>query len=486
MKNHFFLGKLYQQLFGFTLSSHWWYSIPSLVWFGQLLDPMKKNFFKILKNLQFAKLAKFRTKNHFFPRQAIPTTFGFTLSLHWWYSIPSLVWFGQLLDRMKNNYFKILKNSQFAKIAKFRMKNHFFLGKLYQQLFCFTLSLHWWHSIPSLVWFGQLLDPMKTTIFKILKNSQFAKIAKLRMKNHFFLGKLYQQLFCFTLSLHWWHSIPSLVWFGQLLDPMKTTIFKILKNSQFAKISKFRMKNHFFLGKLYQQLFCFTLSLHWWYSIPTLVSFGQFLDPMKTTIFKILENSQFAKFAKFRMKNHFFLGKLYQQLFCFTLSLHWWHSIPSLVWFGQLLDPMKTTIFKILKNSQFAKISKFRMKNHFFLGKLYQQLFCFTLSLHWWYSIPTLVSFGQFLDPMKTTIFKILENSQFAKFAKFRMKNHFFLGKLYHFFLLYTVITLVTLNTEFGLIWAIPWLDGKQLFLKFSKIRNSRKSQNSVWKTIFS
>ena len=245
---------------------------------------------------------------------------------------------------MKKNFFKILENSQFAKFAKFRMKNHFFLGKLYQQLFCFTLSLHWWYSIPSLVWFGQLLDPMKTTIFKILENSQFAKFAKFRMKTHFFvLGKLYQQLFGFTLSLHWWYSIPSLVWFGQLLDPMKKNFFKILENSQFAKFAKFRMKNHFFLGKLYQQLFCFTLSLHWWYSIPSLVWFGQLLDPMKTTIFKILENSQFAKFAKFRMKTHFFvLGELYQQLFGFTLSLHWWYSIPSLVWFGQLLDPMKS------------------------------------------------------------------------------------------------------------------------------------------------
>ena len=405
-------------------------------------------------------------KNHFFLGKLYQQLFCFTLSLHWWHSIPSLVWFGQLLDPMKTTIFKILKNSQFAKISKFRMKNHFFLGKLYQQLFCFTLSLHWWYSIPTLVSFGQFLDPMKTTIFKILENSQFAKFAKFRMKNHFFLGKLYLQLFCFTLSLHLWYSIPSLVWFGQLLDPMKTTIFKILKNSQFAKIAKFRMKNHFFLGKLYQRLFCFTLSLHWWCSIPSLVWFGQLLDPMKTTIFKILKNSQFAKIAKFRMKNDFFLGKLYQQLFCFTFSLHWWYSIPSLVWFGQLLDPMKTTIFKILENSQFAKFAKFRMKNHFFLGKLYQQLFCFTLSLHWWYSMPSLVWFGQLLDPMKTTIFKILENSQFAISAKFRMKTHFFCPRqaIPTTFWLYTVITLMILNTEFGLIWTTPWPDEEEHF----------------------
>ena len=183
----FFLGKLYQQLFGFTLSIHWWYSIPSLVWFGQLLDPMKKNFFKILKNSQFAKFAKFRIKNHFFPRQAIPTTF-------WLYTVITLV--------ILNTEFGLIwatpwpdDKQLFLKCSKIRnsrisqnsvSKTIFFLGKLYQQLFGFTLSIHWWYSIPSLVWFGQLLDPMKKNFFKILKKSQFAKFAKFRIKNHFF------------------------------------------------------------------------------------------------------------------------------------------------------------------------------------------------------------------------------------------------------------------------------------------------------------
>ena len=138
MKTHFFLGKLCQQIFGFTLSLHWLvgYSIPSLIGFGHLLDPMKKNFFKILKNFQFATLVmlnsefgliwttltqfpnsqkfaireirKIPYENPFFPRQAIPTVFGFTLSLHRWYSIPRLVWFGQLLNPMKKPIFKVL------------------------------------------------------------------------------------------------------------------------------------------------------------------------------------------------------------------------------------------------------------------------------------------------------------------------------------------------------------------------------------------
>ena len=41
----------------------------------------------------------------------------------------------------------------------------------------------------------------------------------------------------------------------------------------------------------------------------------------------------------------FFLGKLYQKTFCFTLYLHREYYLPSLGWFEQLLDPMKETNF---------------------------------------------------------------------------------------------------------------------------------------------
>ena len=248
----FFLGKLYQQLFGFTLSLHWWYSIPSLVWFGHFLDPMKKNIFKILKNSQFAKFAKFRMNPHFFPRQALPTNFGFTLSLHWWHSIPSLVWFGQLLDPMKKNIFKILKNLQFAKFAKFRIKNHFFLGKLYQQLL--AVHCHYTSDTQYRVSFDLQLFLKFSTPWPDEKQL-FLKFSKIRNSRNsqnsvwkpiFFLGKLYQQLLGFTLSLHWWYSIRSLFDLGNSLTRWRRTIFKILKNSQFAKFAKFRMKTHFF------------------------------------------------------------------------------------------------------------------------------------------------------------------------------------------------------------------------------------------------
>ena len=64
----------------------------------------------------------------------------------------------------------------------------------------------------------------------------------------------------------------------------------------------------------------------------------------------------------------------------------------------------------------------------------------------------------------------------------------FFLGKLSYanlFFLVYTLITLVILHTKFGLILTTQWPGEKELILKFAKIRNSRISQNSVWKPNF-
>ena len=198
----FFLGRLYQQFFGFTLSLHWWYSMPNLVWFGHLLDPMKKNFFKILKNSQFAKFAKFRMKTHFFPSQVISTTF-------WLYTVITLV--------ILNTEFGLIwaapwpdEKQLFLKFSKIRNSRNsvwkpiFFLGRLYQQLFGFTLSLHWWYSMPNLVWFGHLLDPMKKNFFKILKNSQFAKFAKFRMKTHFFPSQVISTTF-------WLYTVIRLV-----------------------------------------------------------------------------------------------------------------------------------------------------------------------------------------------------------------------------------------------------------------------------------
>ena len=182
-----------------------------LIWTTPCPDE-KEFFFKFLKIRTTRNSQISVCKPNFFSRQAKPNTL-FAVHSQYIGDTQYRVWFDldNSLTRWKRPIFKIpfsrnLKSSVWKPI--------FFLGKLYRQIFCITLSLHWWYSIPSLVWFGQLHDPMKKNFFKIRENSQFEKIAKFRMKTQVFLGKLYQQLFCNTLSLHCWYSMPSLVWFG--------------------------------------------------------------------------------------------------------------------------------------------------------------------------------------------------------------------------------------------------------------------------------
>ena len=156
--------------------------------------------------------------------------------------------------------------------------------------------------------------------------------------------------------------------------------------------------------------------------------------------------------------------------------------MPKLVRFDNSLTRWKRTIFKICKNSQFAKFAKFRMKTQFFPRQAIPKIFLLYTSLHWWYSIPNLVWFGQLLDPMKKNFFKFsnIRNSRNSQNSVW--KTNFFLGKLYQkFFMPYTFITLVILLADFGLIWTTPWPNEKDLFLKFL----FREIQSSVWKTNF-
>ena len=496
----FFRGKLYQ--FYFALHCHYTGDTQYRVWFDldNTLTRWKTTIFKILKNSQFAKFAKFRKKNIFFLSKLYQQLFCFTLSLHWWYSIPSLIWFGQLLDPVKKIFFfKFSKIRNSRNSQKSVWKLNFFLGTLYQKTFCFTLSLHWWYSIPRLVWFGQLLNPMKKTYFQ---NSFFAKFAKVPYENPIFFPRPALTIF-FLL-----YTLITLLILNTEFGLIWTTPWPAEKKLYFSKIRNSRnsqnsvWKPNFFLGALYQYFFCLTLSLNWWYSIPRLVWFGQLLNPIeKKPIFKIpfsrnsqnsvrklnffprpalpiflpytvitlvILNTEFGliwttpwsaekklNFSKIRnsrnsqnsvWKPNFFLGALYQYFFCLTLSLNWWYSIPRLVWFGQLLDPLKKNFFfkfskiRNSRNSQnsvwklnfshytgdtpyrvwfdldnsltrwkkpifkipFSRNSqKFRTKTQFFSEASSNNFFCFTLSLHCWYSITSLVWFGQLLDPLK-------------------------------------------------------------------------------------
>ena len=170
----------------------------------------------------------------------------------------------------------------------------------------------------------------------------------------------------------------------------------------------------------------------------------------------------------------------------FALHCHYNGDTQYRVWFdlGNSLTRWKRIFFNFLKNSQFAKFAKFRMRTQLFPRHALPKIFLL-------YTVITLVILNAVFGfiwstpwPDKKDLFlKFL----FREIQKFLYENPtFFLVKLNEkYFLLYTAITMVILNTEFGLIWATPWPDEKQLFLKFSKNRNSRNSQSSVWKTIF-
>ena len=215
-----------------------------------------------------------------------------------------------------------------------------------------------------------------------------------------------------------------------------------------------------------------------------MVWFRQLLNTVKKPIFKI----PFSRNSKSSVwKPNFFIRQAIPEILS-ALHSHYTGDTQYRVWFDldNSLTRCKRIIFKILKKSQFAKFAKFRMKTNFFLSTLYQKFFA--LHSHYTGDTPYRVWFDldNSLTRWKATIFKILKNSKFAKFAKFRMKNHFSPRQaLPTTFFLYTLITLVILNTEFGLVWTTPWCAEKEFFLKFSKTRNSRNSQNSVCKPNF-
>ena len=282
--------------------------------------------------------------------------------------------------------------------------------------------------------------------------------------------------------------MPGLVWFGQLLDPLKKNFCKFFSKIRNSRNSQnFRMKTQLFPRH--------ALPFFLLYSPITLVILHTPIGLIWTTPWPDAKEI-FLKFSKFRnsrnsqnsvWKPNFFLGKLYQQLLLL-------YTLITLVILNTEFDLIWTTPWPAEKEF-FFKFSKIRnsrnshnsvWKPNFFLGKLYQQLFCFTLSLHWWYSITSLIWFGQLLDPMKKNYFWNSQKFTIREIRKIPYENFFFPRiAIPMTFWLYTFITLVILNTEFGLIWTTPWPDEKELFLKFSKIHNSRNSQNSVWKPFF-
>ena len=118
--------------------------------------------------------------------------------------------------------------------------------------------------------------------------------------------------------------------------------------------------------------------------------------------------------------------------------------------------------------------SKFPYENPtFFLVKLYHKFFSFnTLGTHGiLHTQFGLIWTTPWSDEKDLSLkFVILEIRKFPY-----EKLTFFPGNLEQkVFLFYTLITLMILHTEFGLIWTTPWSDEKDLFLKLV-IREIRK-----------
>ena len=201
------------------------------------------------------------------------------------------------------------------------------------------------------------------------------------------------------------------------------------------------------------------------------------------------EKELFLKFAKICNsrnsqssvgKPNFFPGKA-KPIF-FALHSHYAGDTPYRVCFDSdnSLTRWKIPLFKF----PFSRNLKSSVWNTNFFRTRYTNFFLF-------YALTSLVilhtEFGLIwttpCPDEKDLFLKFL----FREFQTVPYENpNFFQGKLNQkYFLLYTVITLVILNTEFGLIWRTHWPDEKELFLKFAKIRNSRIPQNSVWKPNF-
>ena len=161
------------------------------------------------------------------------------------------------------------------------------------------------------------------------------------MKHELFLEKLGGPFFLSqrlpTLGII--HTKFGLIWTTSWPDK-KDLFLKLLiwKNRKFPYD-----KLIFFLGKLYKKFFLL-------YTFITLViihtkcgSHWATPWPGKNSIFLKIRN---RKNRHFRLKYELFFWKSWaDHFFCLRVYLPWGYSIPSLVWFERLLDPIKRTYF---------------------------------------------------------------------------------------------------------------------------------------------
>ena len=156
---------------------------------------------------------------------------------------------------------------------------------------------------------------------------------------NFFLWKLGGQFFLSQSlpTLRIIHTRFGLIWSASWPDKKDLFLkFLIWKNRKFLYD-----KLIFFPGKLYKNFFCFTLSLYWLFPIQSCFT----LNNSTRWNFFIFENRKIEKVDIFYWNTNFFLWKLGGPFFLSQSLPTRGYSIPSLVWFEQLLDPIKKTYF---------------------------------------------------------------------------------------------------------------------------------------------
>ena len=229
MKTQLFSQASYTNNF-FALHSHYSGDTPYRVSLD--LDKSLTRWKRPIFEIPFSQDSKsFVWKPNFFRMQAIQKLL-FALHFHYTGDTPCRVWLD--LDNSLTRWQRPISKIPFLQNSKSSVWT-FLLGKLYQKYFLHytVIILLILNAEFGLIWKTPWPDEKELFLKFAIR-----EIRKISYENPtFFRGKLYQ-FFCFTLSLHWWYSILRLVWFEQLLNPMKKTFFK---NSFFAKFKKLRM-----------------------------------------------------------------------------------------------------------------------------------------------------------------------------------------------------------------------------------------------------
>ena len=240
-------------------------------------------------------------KPKFFPRQAIPKNL-FALHSDYTGDTPYRLWFelDNSLTRWKRPVFKI----PFSRNSKNSMGKSNFFPRQAKQTILFALNCQYAGDTQYRVWFGlgNSLTRWKRPVFKI----PFSRNSKSSMWKCNFFPRQAIPKHLFALHSHYIGDTPFRVWFDldNSLTRWKRRIFKIT----FSRNSKSSVWKPNLFPRQAKPIKLYALHCHLTGDTQCRVWFDldNSLTRWKRSIFEILKNSQFAKFAKFRMETIFF------------------------------------------------------------------------------------------------------------------------------------------------------------------------------------